>query len=238
MSRQRYDAIFFDMGHTLAWFNPKVEEIARQALSDAGADFAVEEVRAAIRSVYRVEDQDGATRRFPATPEYDAEMEERRNRELLRILGVEGDEIYHKYIARATEIYRAPGTLRLYDDVLPALDRLRDAGYRLGIISNWSWNLRERVRQVGLQDYFEVVMASAYAGCQKPNPDIFHQALAQMGTTAERSVHVGDFYEADVLGARAAGMEPILLDRKGKTESPDCAFASDMWGVLAHLGEA
>ncbi len=231
-TRRRPEAVFFDAGYTLVWFQPTVEEIVLVALARIGIDATVEQVRAAFRSVWRLEDQDAATRCFPATVAYDHEVQLWRDRELLRCFGVEDEAQRERYAAHTEEIYGTPGTLRLYDDALPVLDRLRDAGMRLGIISNWSWNLRRRVAQVGLQGYFEVVMASAYAGCQKPHPDIFHQALAAMGMSAQQAVHVGDLVATDVVGARAAGIQPILLDREGKAGDADCPVIKDLWGLL------
>jgi HAD superfamily hydrolase (TIGR01662 family) len=112
------------------------------------------------------------------------------------------------------------------------LSTLQQQRYRLGVVSNWSWNLQERARQVGLDHFFEIIWASAYAGCNKPHPGIFAQALAQMGVPAERSLYVGDSYEHDVAGARNAGLEPVLLDRDGTTAEPDCTVIRDLWGVL------
>jgi putative hydrolase of the HAD superfamily len=219
---RRPEAVFFDVGYTLVWFQPSVREIAQIALREIGVEATDEQIHEAFHAVWRKDDEDAATRRFPATEAYDQEMQIWREREFLRGVGVEDEARLAAYIARVAEIYRAPGTLRLYDDVLPALDRLQRAGMRLGIVSNWSWNLRRRLEQVGLQYRFDAVVASAYAGCQKPNPDIFRQALEQMGVVAERVVHIGDLYATDVVGARAAGIEPILLDRYGKAGEVDC----------------
>ena len=229
---RRYDAVCFDMGYTLVWFYPSVEEIARQAWHDAGLDVTVEQLREAYSAVWEREDQDAATFTFPATEAYDHEAEARRRRELLYYLGHSDEELLRRYTARLAEIYGAPGALRLYDDVLPTLSSLQSAGYRLAIISNWSWNLKDRCSQVSIGSYFDVIMASAYAGCDKPNPDIFKQTLAQMGIAAARAVHIGDRYETDVIGARAAGMDAIWLNRDGKPSDPDCTAVRDLRELL------
>jgi FMN phosphatase YigB (HAD superfamily) len=108
----------------------------------------------------------------------------------------------------------------------------------LGIVSNWSWNLRERAIQVGLDHFFEIIWASAYAGCNKPHPGIFAQALEQMDLPAERALYVGDSYEHDVVGARNAGLDPVLVDRNGTAVEPDCAVIRNLWGVLDLLDNA
>ena len=129
--------------------------------------------------------------------------------------------------------------VRPYPEVLDVLAALGEQGYRLGIVSNWSWNLRDRVRQAGLDGAFEVVWASAHAGCSKPHPGIFYQALIQMDVPADRALYVGDSYEHDVRGARNAGVDVALLDREGSGEHPDCPAIQDLWGLfpLLHSGQ-
>ena len=91
---------------------------------------------------------------------------------------------------------------------------------------------RPQVAQVGLDGYFEVVWASAYAGCNKPHPGIFHQALAQMNVPPERALYVGDSYWHDVVGARNAGLDVVLVDREGTAEAEDYPVIGDLSGVL------
>jgi putative hydrolase of the HAD superfamily len=104
--------------------------------------------------------------------------------------------------------YRARNEVTLYDDVRPALDALvRD--YRLFVISNGNADLR----LCGLGEYFEGSLAAREAGMMKPDPRIFAMLLARAGLAAHEAVHVGDDPEADVEGARAAGVEPVWLNR-------------------------
>jgi putative hydrolase of the HAD superfamily len=106
----------------------------------------------------------------------------------------------------------------LYDDVRPALDRLH-AEYRLFAISNGNANLRA----IGLDHYFEATLAARDAGTLKPDPRMFEILLQRAGLHAHDAAHVGDDPEADVEGARAAGLLPVWLNRVGSTwtrESP------------------
>jgi putative hydrolase of the HAD superfamily len=104
--------------------------------------------------------------------------------------------------------YRARNTVTLYDDVRPALDRLvRD--YRLFALSNGNADLG----LIGLGDYFEANLAARDAGMMKPDPRIFVLLLTRAGLAAHEAVHVGDDPEADVEGARAAGVVPVWLNR-------------------------
>lgn len=105
---------------------------------------------------------------------------------------------------------------RVFDDVRPALRSARANGRRLVVVSNWDLSLQEVLDRLELVPYFDGVVTSAEAGARKPAPQIFEQALAIAGADAENAVHVGDSVEEDVAGARAAGIEPILIRRDGR----------------------
>jgi putative hydrolase of the HAD superfamily len=89
---------------------------------------------------------------------------------------------------------------------------LAAAGLRLAVVSNWDVGLHDHLAALGLDSLLDAVVTSAEAGAPKPEPPIFELALARLGATADRSVHVGDA-EADAEGARAAGLrfEPAPL---------------------------
>ncbi len=93
-----------------------------------------------------------------------------------------------------------------------ALERLRAAGYRLAVVSNSDGRAAEALAAAGLLAAFERVIDSGLVGVEKPDPAIFTLALEQMGLPATEALYVGDIYEVDVIGARAAGLEVILLD--------------------------
>jgi len=239
-SERRYDAIFFDMGYTLVYFEPRQAIIAQQALLEAGAQRSVDEIKAAVEAVYADYYRDAATATFPPTPEHDRETQVRLEGGMLRRLGLDADpgtlQVYTDAIEAA---FSQRGVMRPYPEVVEILAALRAQSYRLGIVSNWSWNLRKRVAQVELDPFFEVVWASAYAGCNKPHPDIFRQALAQMPSPAlspDRVLHAGDSYWHDVLGARAASLDAVLVDRNGTANTPDCPVISDLRGLFDLLG--
>jgi putative hydrolase of the HAD superfamily len=108
----------------------------------------------------------------------------------------------------------------LYDDVLPCMARLHEAGIRMGLVSNTSRDLDEIVAAFVLADYVEVVVASIEIGLAKPSPAIFGAALERAGVLAADAVMVGDSVEDDVKGALACGMGAVLLDRAGRHDLP------------------
>jgi HAD superfamily hydrolase (TIGR01509 family) len=109
----------------------------------------------------------------------------------------------------------APGTAE-------TLDRLRGAGLRLAVVSNSDGRVEEALTAAGIRDRFDVVLDSALVGVEKPDPAIFRAALTALGVAPEEALYVGDLYDVDVVGARAAGMEAVLLVADGAAAGPEC----------------
>ncbi len=109
-----------------------------------------------------------------------------------------------------------------------ALDRLRSAGYRLGVVSNSDGRAEEGLEAAGLRGYFEVVIDSQLVGFEKPDPRIFEAALRRMALAPEEALYVGDIYEVDVVGARRARMDVVLLDPLGNHAGRDVPIAASL----------
>jgi putative hydrolase of the HAD superfamily len=92
-----------------------------------------------------------------------------------------------------------------------ALARLKAAGLALGVVSNSEGRVEEALEAAGLRQYFDVVVDSALVGIEKPDPRIFQAALQALGVSPDETLYVGDLYEVDVIGARAAGIEAVLI---------------------------
>jgi len=113
--------------------------------------------------------------------------------------------------AEAFEVfYRARNEVVLYDDVLPALERLHGR-FRLFAVSNGNADLGV----IGLARFFERALGAREAGTLKPDPRIFGRLLADAQIAREHVLHVGDDALADVEGARRAGVTPVWLNRPG-----------------------
>jgi HAD superfamily hydrolase (TIGR01509 family) len=134
---------------------------------------------------------------------------------IFRFCGVTDLTLVATVIAELAVIHRTSNLWEIVPpDVAPAL-KVLSSRYRLAVISNANGTVREKLRRVGLLDFFETVLDSAEEGIEKPDPRIFHAGLARMGARAEQSLYIGDMYHIDVAGARAAGMEVVLLDPGG-----------------------
>jgi putative hydrolase of the HAD superfamily len=113
-----------------------------------------------------------------------------------------------------------------------ALEALRAAGYRLAVISNSDGRAVEGLAAAGLLAHFEAVIDSELVGCEKPDPRIFLTALERMGLSPAEALYVGDIYEVDVVGARRAGLDVILLDPLGNHPGRDVRVARSLREVV------
>jgi putative hydrolase of the HAD superfamily len=100
-----------------------------------------------------------------------------------------------------------------YPDAVPALTALRERALRLVAVSNWDCSLGTVLERCGLAELLDGAISSAEAGAPKPDPAIFTSALELAGCEPSEALHVGDTREEDVVGARAAGIRVLLLDR-------------------------
>jgi putative hydrolase of the HAD superfamily len=116
-----------------------------------------------------------------------------------------------------------------------ALDRLRAGGFRLGVISNADGRVEEALSAAGLRDCFDVVVDSALLGVEKPDPAIFRAALDALGLAPAEALYVGDLYEVDVVGARAAGMDAALLAPGEGGAGHDCRRFDTLDALADHL---
>jgi HAD superfamily hydrolase (TIGR01549 family) len=125
--------------------------------------------------------------------------------------------------------------LELYPDAIPTLERLRDDHYILGLISNAPPDTVKAIQSLGLPRYLPIIVVSGVVGVSKPNPEIFRIALGEAGVGPAEAAHVGDIYEADVLGARNAGMKGLLIDRDGLQAARDCPRMRSLSEIHAHI---
>ena len=123
------------------------------------------------------------------------------------------------------------------DDVRPALAALRARGLRLVVVSNANGRLHHLFDRIGLLDAFDFVFDSHHEGVEKPDPRYFEIALARSGATAASTIHVGDLYHVDVVGARAAGITPVLLDVADLYPDADCHRIRSLGDLVAGIAQ-
>lgn len=123
--------------------------------------------------------------------------------------GCDADALARHYIDR----FERGEFVRLFPDALEALDAVRRAGVRAGVVSNFGTYLGHFLEITGIGHFFEFVVVSAAEGCEKPHPAIFELALERAGLPAERILFVGDHPREDYAAAERHGMFAVLVDR-------------------------
>jgi putative hydrolase of the HAD superfamily len=111
-----------------------------------------------------------------------------------------------------------------------ALEKLKSAGIKLGIVSNADGRVEADAKRFGIAQYFDVIIDSHVVGIEKPDPRIFHLALSRLGVSPEETMFTGDIYSIDMIGARAAGITGKLIDCHGLYHWVDHA-------KIRHVGE-
>lgn len=219
-------AVFFDAGNTLLLPHPSVEEVCVEVLAGRGYHPPAEELQRGLERAERYyEDRYWSDDTFWASEAEAAAMWSEMYALAMAEAGIED----HLDVGRLLyDEFGRGDRWTLFPDVLPAVRKLHAMGLRMGIVSNWDARLPGLCHHLGLSRYLEFVISSANLGQIKPQASIFHSALGRVGVEAAEAVHVGDHYYADVLGARSAGIRPVLLDRWEWSPNPDCTVITSL----------
>jgi putative hydrolase of the HAD superfamily len=140
-------------------------------------------------------------------------------------------------VASTVRLYRETyvRSEQLVDGALAALDGLRAAGFRLGLVTNNTVaEQMGKLERLGLLPRFDALAISEAVGVAKPDPRIFAHTLERLGVPAAEAVMVGDSWSADVLGAQAAGIRAVWLNRYGRA-CPDASLAREIMALDALL---
>lgn len=205
-------AVFFDVGNTLLYPYPSVAEVVRQVLSEEGHCHdlsAIDDLMPLVDEYY--EDRYREDDTFWTDEDETSAVWVGMYSLLCRRLGIDVDA--ERIARRVYDEFGDHSRWRPYDDVVPAFERLKARGIRIGLISNWDRRLGALFTGLGIDPLIDTVISSAEVGLRKPDPRIFELALERLGVSAADSAHVGDHYYADIVGAGAVGMTPVLIDR-------------------------
>lgn len=134
--------------------------------------------------------------------------------------------------------FSASASYKVFEDVLPALTALEEAGLRLGLISNFEGWLQNVLVEQELGESFEVSVISGLEGVEKPDPRIYRIAIERAGVEPKRAVHIGDSMAMDVRPAAEVGLHAVLLDRVGRYPDAGCptiGTLEDLPAVVSNL---
>lgn len=112
------------------------------------------------------------------------------------------------------------------------LSALRARGLSTAVVSNADGRIEAILTKLGLTPHLSLIVDSHLEGVEKPDPAIFHRALTRLGIEPARAAYVGDIYSIDAVGARAAGMIPVLLDPFGGYRDVDVATVASLGALL------
>lgn len=199
--------LFFDAGNTLVF--PNLPLVAER-LARHGAKVPLAELEASeAKTRFKLDDAD-YVRNSTDDVRWNRYFEM-----IFRTCGVTDAGLIEAVLGELRVIHRTSNLWELVPPEVPAALQTLKSRYRMSVISNANGTVREKLRRVGLLDFFETVLDSAEEGVEKPDPRIFHAAVTRTGAKMEQSLYIGDMYHIDVAGARAAGMEVVLLDPAG-----------------------
>lgn len=234
MGAVSFEAVFFDAGETLVHPHPTFPDLFAQILRREGHEVDADTVRDRVHVVFdRFKQAADSNELWTTSPERSRRFWHDVYTIFLRDLGIsDGNGLIDRVYAEFTDL----ANYALFEDVPPTLERLRAAGLRLGVVSNFEEWLEQLLEELGIASFFEVQVISGIEGLEKPDPRIFRLAMERAGVAPEASVYVGDNPEFDVGPAAAVGMFPVLIDRRGRFPEPDAVRITSMDELPEVLG--
>lgn len=237
------DVVFFDLGDTLVRAHPSWAGVYRTGLAEVGIEVPQDELERALREATKSAAWtfEGP---FEATAAASYERIKQFDAAALAALGY--DDLPDAAFRSIEDAFERVSSWHIFADVVPAIEALDRAGLRLAVISNWLWGGPELIHALELARHFEALIISARVGYQKPHPRIFEHALEIMRVAPGQAIHVGDNYDADVVGARRLGITPVLIDRhaadpearRAEHGEPELPVIRDLLELLDLLGVA
>jgi putative hydrolase of the HAD superfamily len=202
--------VLLDALGTLLELEPPVEPLRRELRERFGVELSAAEAGAAVRAeiaYYRAHHDEASDR---------ARLADLRARSAGALRdALPAGSARELPLEPLTEALLAALRFRPFDEVPAVLRAARERGVRLVVVSNWDVSLHDVLAETGLAPLLDGVVTSAELGSAKPDGAIFARGLALAGADAREAVHVGDSVEHDVVGARAAGIEAMLVARDG-----------------------
>ena len=212
--------IFFDAAGTLFQVNGSVGEIYARLAHEFEKNVTVQNLEAGFRRCFAT----APAMAFPGAKQGDIAWLEKQwwhdvVQQVFAPLGV--FPRFEDYFNALYDFFAEPQAWQLYPETRQTLAMLQSQGYRLGVISNFDSRLFGLLDGLGIASFFDPIVASTHAGAAKPESTIFEKALSAAGADPTAALHIGDSYDMDVVGARGAGLTPVLIDRFGNKQGTE-----------------
>jgi len=234
-----YRAVIFDLDGTLRESNPHFMDALHAALQDMGLEVDPFKWRLTERWVHEY---------WAQSPEIIEDVklygqDQIWNRFLTRLMSKVGHPHANEEEVRAfgdhmSEVFQPVSELT--PGALDVLTSLQNHDFALGVLSNRSKPFGNELEALNIADFFDFTLAAGEVGVWKPRPEIFQAALERAGVEPEEAVYIGDNYYADIVGAREAGLDAILVDwRRVFTDVPATRVEhlSDILPYILHKTE-
>ena len=217
-------AIFFDLDGTLRHSVPTGGDVFNDYVKTLGLNVNHEDRLRAVRWEHlywasSVDLRDDLLAHSGETENFWIEYSRRR----LVVLGASPAsalEFAPKVSMHMGEVYKPQSIVP--EDVRKVLPELKQAGYLMAVVSNRDKPFQETLDSHGLSEFFAFSLAGGEVDSYKPEPRIFEHALQRGNVSAHETIYIGDNYYADVVGARRAGLRPVLYDPQGVFPEADC----------------
>ena len=212
MPSHQLKAVFFDAAGTLFTVNGSVGEIYARLAREHGKEISAADLEVGFRRCFA----QALAMAFPgAEPVHIPQLEKQWWRNVVQSIFAPLGSFpeFDTYFEALFTYFARTESWQLYSETLDTLTALQNRSVRLGIISNFDSRLFGLLEGLGIAGFFDSVTISTQAGSAKPAPEIFSQALAQHNLRPHEALHIGDSYEADVIGAQASGLTPVFVDR-------------------------
>jgi len=210
------NTILFDLGGTLVQYydKPEYPEILEQALAEVRAFLDAGGLLHVSQEIMwqRAQEENHEAEDHRVRP-----LEERLSR-IFKLDGLIEPDAEMDMCRRFLRPVFARG--RCYEDTMPTLEELKARGFGMAIVTNTPWGApaepwREEIERHGLGDLVDAIVCCTDVGWRKPAKQIFEFALVKLRASPQQCIFVGDHPRWDVAGARAAGIEAVLIDRRG-----------------------
>ena len=224
-SANKIKAILFDLDGTLRHHLPTGGEVFVEYLQNLGMNISAENKIRASRWEHFY---------FASSPEIQADNESFKDdlkafwvnftKRRLAAVGIDSTEatkLAPKVSDYMSEFYKPQ--VHVPEEIFTLLESLEESGYQLGVVSNRDVPFHDELKNLKLDPYFHFILAAGEVKSYKPDSLIFEHALKIAGTAAPETMYIGDNYFADIVGARRAGLIPVLYDPITLFPEADCA---------------
>jgi len=221
--------IFFDVDDTLLEWRVSWRESFATAAREVGIEVSSEEAWRAVEHAFGTYYND-CLADYAASDDETAFWRAYDGR-ILGDLGVPAERV-PQAAERVIGLLKRPEAIRLYEEVPEVLEALSERGIRLGIVTGRP-KAEPDLHLLGVRGYFDPVIDAFSVGSSKSVGRMFHVAAKAAAEAGLPGWHVGDNYADDILGARAAGLKAVLIDRKRKRKTNDCPCISDLRDLIS-----